>query len=111
MSETSMRTEPEVSEIGDTTSTHILAIDGVERSFRSKRGRVAALGPVSFSVEERTFVSIVGPSGCGKSTLLKILYGVVPPTAGTALFRGDALAAHRSAFGMMFQSPVLLPWR
>jgi len=89
----------------------ILMIEAVERHFTSKRGDVAALGPVSFSVEEGTFVSIVGPSGCGKSTLLKILYGVIPPSSGTVLFHSQSLADHRSNVGMMFQSPVLLPWR
>lgn len=89
----------------------ILSIEGVEQHFFSKRGDVAALGPVSFSVEKGTLVSIVGPSGCGKSTLLKILYGVVAPSSGRVLFRGRPLADQRSNFGMMFQSAVLLPWR
>lgn len=34
---------------------------------------------VSFSVDEKSFVSIVGPSGSGKSTVLKMIAGLVQP--------------------------------
>jgi NitT/TauT family transport system ATP-binding protein len=89
----------------------VLEIESVQRTFVGKRRSVNALGPVTFSVDEGTFVSIVGPSGCGKSTLLKIMYGVVPATDGTVRYRGRDVRGHGSDFGMVFQAPVLLPWR
>ena len=89
----------------------VLGVREVERSFVGKRGTVHALGPVSFSVDSGTFVSVVGPSGCGKSTLLKIMYGVVRSTRGSVLYREQGVGGQRSKFGMVFQSPVLLPWR
>jgi NitT/TauT family transport system ATP-binding protein len=54
---------------------------------------------------------IVGPSGCGKSTLLKILAGLLPPTDGTAALRGQPIAGPRRDIGVVFQTPVLFPWR
>ena len=82
---------------------------GAEASAR----RIEALRDVAFAVGEGQFVSIIGPSGCGKSTLLKIVAALLPPTTGrVAVFGGDAHEArqHR-AFGFVFQTPLLFPWR
>ena len=106
-----MGTAMEGSASAPATPVPVLRIEAVRRTFVGKRRTVNALGPVSFSVEAGTFVSVVGPSGCGKSTLLKIVYGVVPASEGTVEYRGRGVAGHRSDFGMVFQSPVLLPWR
>jgi NitT/TauT family transport system ATP-binding protein len=75
--------------------------------------RVEALRDVTFTVEERQFVSIIGPSGCGKSTLLKIVADLLPPTSGrVTVFGGGAHEARRQrAFGFVFQTPLLFPWR
>jgi NitT/TauT family transport system ATP-binding protein len=61
----------------------------------------------------REFVSLVGPSGCGKTTVLRIVAGVVSPTSGTVRIDGVAPEESRAAgtIGMVFQRPVLLPWR
>src|SRR5690606_6123083 len=49
-------------------------------------------------------------SGCGKSTLLRIIMGLSRQTAGTVSF-GPLGDAHRNQLGMVFQQPLLLPWR
>jgi NitT/TauT family transport system ATP-binding protein len=74
---------------------------------------VEALRDVSFAVGRQQFLSIVGLSGCGKSTLLKIVSGLLPATGGSLWVDGRAPdeARQRRAFGFVFQSPVLLPWR
>ena len=72
---------------------------------------IAALRDIDFAVGESEFLSIVGPSGCGKSTLLKILAGLMPATSGEALLNGTPIEGPRRDIGMVFQSPVLFPWR
>jgi len=72
---------------------------------------VEALRRIDFSVAEGEFVSVVGPSGCGKSTLLKILAGLLPQTEGAASLRGTPIRGPRRDIGVVFQSPVLFPWR
>jgi len=77
------------------------------KSFKS----VVALQDVSLTVEDRRFVTIVGPSGCGKSTLLRLISGLIPPTSGEVFVRGKRVTAPITDVGMVFQSPVLMPWR
>jgi len=72
---------------------------------------VLALDGIDFSVDEGEFVAIVGPSGCGKSTLLKILAGLLPATRGQVNLRSVPITGPRRDIGMVFQSPVLFPWR
>jgi NitT/TauT family transport system ATP-binding protein len=74
-------------------------------------GWLQVLQAVSFGVKEGEFVSVVGPSGCGKSTLLKILAGLLPASGGEAFLRGTPIRGPRRDIGVVFQSPVLLPWR
>ena len=72
---------------------------------------VVALADIDFHVKDGEFVSIVGPSGCGKSTLLRILAGLMPPTEGEARLAGSPISGPRRDIGVVFQSPVLFPWR
>jgi NitT/TauT family transport system ATP-binding protein len=82
-------------------------VDALTKTF----GTGAAVEDLSFEVRENEFVTIVGPSGCGKSTTLRIVSGLVPPTQGKVSIRGKQVDAPIGDVGMVFQSPVLLPWR
>src|SRR4051812_47045035 len=90
-----------------------LAFDHVGMTFRGPAGEVEALRDVSLAVRPGEFVSAIGPSGCGKSTLLKLAADVLAPTNGRVTVRGAPPAQARRAreFGVVFQNPVLLPWR
>lgn len=84
-----------------------LAKDYTDRSGTA----LQALAPVTFDINAGEFVALVGPSGCGKSTLLNLIGGLISPSAGSMDFRGEAVAGPRAEIGMMFQAPVLFPWR
>ncbi|MPZ22700.1 MAG: ATP-binding cassette domain-containing protein [Dehalococcoidia bacterium] len=79
--------------------------------YRRAAEPVVALEDATFSIRQGEFVSLVGPSGCGKSTILNILGGLIPRTEGSATFRGQETLKPRPEIGMMFQAPVLFPWR
>jgi len=84
-----------------------VSVEGLTHSF----DRRTVLSRLSFEVEADEFFAIVGPSGCGKSTTLRVLAGLVPPTAGKVVARGREVAGPLTEAAMVFQSPVLLPWR
>ncbi len=89
----------------------MIAVRRLAKSYATKRGGVVALEDIDFAVAEGEFLAILGPSGCGKSTLLKILAGLLPATGGEASLRGTPIAGPRRDIGVVFQSPVLFPWR
>ena len=73
--------------------------------------RVHALAEVDLDLQPGSFYSIIGPSGCGKSTLLKLIAGLMRPSSGHVTVAGTTVTGPRRDIGMMFQQPVLLPWR
>lgn len=88
------------------------AFEHIHKTFRSKDGgTVTALHDVGFSVRKGEFVTVVGPSGCGKSTLLRILAGLERASSGRALLGGRTVSGPTREVGVVFQAPVLLPWR
>ncbi|HZC94585.1 MAG TPA: ATP-binding cassette domain-containing protein, partial [Bradyrhizobium sp.] len=60
-----------------------LSVRNVRKSFYGKAGEVGVLDDLSFSINERDFVSIIGPSGCGKTTIFNIIAGLLEPDSGT----------------------------
>jgi NitT/TauT family transport system ATP-binding protein len=70
-----------------------------------------ALKDVNFDIGRGEFVTVVGPSGCGKSTLLKIMAGILPKGTGGLTFGGRTVTGPSRHAGVVFQAPVLLPWR
>jgi len=89
----------------------MIAVRRLGKTYETSRGAVLALEEIDFTVAEGEFVAILGPSGCGKTTLLKILAGLLPTTRGEAQLRGVPIAGPRRDIGVVFQSPVLFPWR
>ena len=89
-----------------------LVIDGVSRTFPGVRGGAptAARAPVSLTVADNDFITILGPSGCGKSTLLRIVAGLDVPTEGRVLLDGAPVSGPGPERGMVFQSYTLFPW-
>jgi len=89
----------------------VISVKGLRKEYGTPRGTVLALDRIDFTVGEGEFVAIVGPSGCGKSTLLKILAGLLPATGGEVRLRSVSITGPRRDIGVVFQSPVLFPWR
>jgi len=90
----------------------LIVVSDLEKTYTTKgRTLVKALGGISVEVGHGEFVTIVGQSGCGKTTLLKILAGLLARSAGTVTLRGEPVNGPRRDIGIVFQDPVLLPWR
>jgi NitT/TauT family transport system ATP-binding protein len=93
------------------SATDAISVRRLSLVYGRGQNAVQALRHIDFLVRDGEFVSVVGPSGCGKSTLLKILAGLLPPSEGEADLRGTPIKGPRRDIGVVFQSPVLFPWR
>lgn len=98
--------------MNEISTDRALTLAGVSRTYRSSDSpAVEALRDIDLEVLRGEFVSIVGPSGCGKTTLLKVMAGLSPATSGEVWLGEKRVTQPLEDFGMMFQTPVLLPWR
>lgn len=82
------------------------------KGFTKHYGDLVAVEDLSFHIEEGEFVTLLGPSGCGKSTTLHAIAGLVEPTEGQILLRGEDvthLPPEKRNIGMAFQSTALFP--
>jgi len=90
----------------------LVRIIGLEKIYQAKDGNdIHALQNINLDIQPAEFISIVGPSGCGKTTLLKILAGILKRSAGDVIMLGRPLTGPSRELGVVFQAPVLLPWR
>jgi NitT/TauT family transport system ATP-binding protein len=90
----------------------LIAVARLNKTYRTRAGEdIVALEDVSFDVGAGEFVTVVGPSGCGKSTLLKILAGILRRSTGEVRLHGRPIDGPSRDVGVVFQAPVLLPWR
>jgi putative ABC transport system ATP-binding protein len=96
----------------------LVELDGVVVAHHSGESEVRALDCVDFAMEDGESVALWGPSGSGKTTLLHVLGGLVTPTRGRALWRGEPLlpiqvvaerGERRQRVAYVFQGSKLLP--
>jgi NitT/TauT family transport system ATP-binding protein len=90
----------------------LIVVSSLEKTYATRgRTQVQALAGISVEIGAGEFVTIVGQSGCGKTTLLKILAGLLQRSAGSVTLRGQSVDEPSRDIGIVFQDPVLLPWR
>jgi ABC-type nitrate/sulfonate/bicarbonate transport system ATPase subunit len=88
-----------------------LYVDDVSMTFKTPTGVFEALAPVTLSIPQGRFVSLIGPSGCGKSTIFNIIAGLLEPSAGRVMIDGIDATGTIGRVGYMLQKDLLLPWR
>ena len=65
----------------------LLQIEGLKVSY----GGIEALKGISFHVDAGEIVTLIGANGAGKSTTLRTIAGLVPASAGTITYDGQAV--------------------
>ena len=94
-------------------------LNNVTKTYERRGQTVNALLDTTLSIGDNEFIALVGPSGSGKTTMLSLLGGMMAPTSGEVLFRGESLydmsLAERTklrlkSLGFVFQSFNLVPW-
>ncbi len=56
-----------------------------------KFGGLTAVNDVSFTVPEKSVVSLIGPNGAGKTTFFNVLTGLYRPTTGNVVLNGSTV--------------------
>jgi NitT/TauT family transport system ATP-binding protein len=90
---------------------NLIAYRQLRKVYSSGGGQVVALEEFSLDVADGEFVTVVGRSGCGKTTLLKLTAGLLSASSGSVHVAGKPVTAPLTDIGIVFQAPVLLPWR
>ena len=65
----------------------LLSMQGIDAAY----GTAKVLHDVTISIPRGKTVAIVGESGSGKSTAARVITGLLPPSAGQVLFKGEPL--------------------
>ena len=95
------------------SNAHAALIDlkKVNRSFAKANGdELVVLEDVNLTIQSGEIVGLLGRSGSGKSTLLRIIAGLVKPSSGDVVCRGEAIDGPPRGIAMVFQSFALFPW-
>lgn len=94
------------------TNKTLIAVEHVHKRFPlpEGKGEFTVLHDISLTVRSKEVVALLGRSGSGKSTLLRIMAGLIPPSQGKVLSRGQPLRGANRDVAMVFQSFALLPW-
>jgi NitT/TauT family transport system ATP-binding protein len=99
-----------------TATTHpehvaLCELHAIYQDFAGQGGRpLHVLENVELDIRANEVTALLGPSGCGKSTLLRIVAGLLQPTRGSVLYRGQPMKGLNPAAAMVFQSFALFPW-
>ena len=74
--------------------------------------QVTALEHVSAEIPDNQFIGLIGHTGSGKSTLVQMLNGLLKPTSGRILYKGEDIHGEnfdrkglRAKVGLVFQYP------
>lgn len=89
----------------------IAELCAVNKSFISDGGHeLKVLDQIDVAVHEGELLALLGQSGSGKSTILRCLTGLIEPTSGRVLRKGQPLHGVNDEASVVFQTFALYPW-
>jgi NitT/TauT family transport system ATP-binding protein len=89
----------------------IIAIRNIKKSFKQNDHQsLLVLDNINLDLYEGEIVALLGKSGSGKSTLLRIIAGLVKPSSGKIIYRGNMVTEPAEGIAMVFQSFAIMPW-
>lgn len=65
------------------------------RNLTKRFGELTAVDEVDLQIEEGDSLSIIGPNGAGKSTTVNLITGLLSPTEGKVLYRGEEITGQK----------------
>ncbi|MBG9794751.1 spermidine/putrescine ABC transporter ATP-binding protein [Paenibacillus dendritiformis] len=86
----------------------LIQLVNVEKHFAGQ----PVVHPLSLTIDEGEFLTLLGPSGCGKTTILRMIAGFELPTAGEIRLDGvnvTQLPPNKRDLNLVFQHYALFP--
>jgi branched-chain amino acid transport system ATP-binding protein len=89
----------------------LLETNGLTKRF----GELTAVDEVDLQLEEGDSLSIIGPNGAGKSTTVNLITGLLNPTEGEVLYRGEKITGQepheivQQGLSKSFQTASIFP--
>lgn len=87
-----------------------LELNDINKTYGEGENATEVLSDINLSIEEGEFVAIVGFTGSGKTTLVNLINGLLKPSSGEVLFKGEPVVDTSHERGVIFQNYSLLPW-
>lgn len=96
----------------------MIELKELTKTYTVSRNHIHAVQPVSLTIRDGEFVSIVGHSGSGKSSLLSLIGGIAAPTTGSVVVDGENIGdlndrglsrLRNRKFGFVYQFASLIP--
>lgn len=87
-----------------------LELNNVCKTYGKGEHATEVLSNINLSIDEGEFVAIVGFTGSGKTTLVNLINGLLQPTSGEVLYKGEPVVGTSHERGVIFQNYSLLPW-
>lgn len=78
------------------------------RNLRKHYPKVKAVDGVDFSVPTGICFGLLGPNGAGKTTTIEMMEGIIRPSSGEILYKGEPMGPRfKNEVGIQFQSTAL----
>lgn len=97
----------------------IIKVENMEVTYNAgESNEYKALKDINLEIFPQEYIILFGPSGCGKSTLLYSILGVLPPTKGRMIIKGEDIYKYLTeelvrfqqyTIGIIYQSFNLIP--
>lgn len=92
------------------SNENIVEFKNVSKWYGEGKDRTYVLKNINLTIKEGEFLAIVGFTGSGKTTLINLLSGLLEPSEGEVLFKGEPVKGPSLERGIIFQNYSLLPW-
>ncbi|NMO97171.1 ABC transporter ATP-binding protein [Paenibacillus lemnae] len=86
----------------------MIELIGIQKQFQGQD----VVHPLSLSIKEGEFLTLLGPSGCGKTTILRMIAGFEQPTEGEIWLAGQQVTdvpPNKRDLNLVFQHYALFP--
>jgi NitT/TauT family transport system ATP-binding protein len=106
-----MNSTSKMTPLANTEAPAIAELRLVNKSFITAGGHeLKVLEQIDVAVHEGELLALLGQSGSGKSTILRCLTGLIEPTSGRVLHKGETLHGVNGDASVVFQTFALYPW-